>query len=108
MLHHETRSGRYVAQPTGYQAFIPAHLPPDPAVLIDVDLTLLLSRADQAVGRLDGIAETVPNPDLFVAMYIRREAVLRSQIEGTQSSLDDVLTFELDPQAQGLPYDVVE
>jgi len=50
----------------------------------------------------------VPNPDLFVAMYIRREAVLRSQIEGTQSSLDDVLTFELDPQAQGLPYDVVE
>ncbi len=108
MTTSEARSGHYVTQPTGYRAFIPAHLPPNPAILIDADLALLLSRADQAVGRLDGIAETVPNPDLFVAMYIRREAVLSSQIEGTQSSLDDVLTFELDPQAQGLPYDVVE
>jgi len=55
----------------------------------------ILSRADQAVGRLDGLSQTLPNPELFVAMYVRREAVLSSQIEGTQSTLDDVLAYEL-------------
>jgi Fic family protein len=59
---------------------------------------VLLSRADQAIGRLDGVTSTLPDPDLFVAMYVRQEAVLSSQIEGTQSSLDDVLTFEIDPR----------
>lgn len=102
------RSGRYVSQPTGYRTFVPAPLPPTPPIHLDGALSLLLSRADRAVGRLDGVAETLPNPDLFVAMYTRREAVLSSQIEGTQSSLDDVLAYELDPEARGLPYDVVE
>jgi Fic family protein len=50
-------------------------------------MAALLSRADRSVGRLDGLAETLPNPDLFVAMYVRREAVLSSQIEGTQSTV---------------------
>jgi len=68
----------------------------------------LLSRADQAVGRLDGVTRTLPNPDLFVAMYVRREAVESSQIEGTQSTLEDVLTFELDPRQRRLPQDVEE
>src|SRR5215208_1211845 len=68
----------------------------------------LLSRADQAVGRLDGVARTLPNPDLFVAMYVRREAVLSSQIEGTQSTMDDLLKFELDQRVEGLPQDVNE
>jgi len=67
-----------------------------------------LSQADQAIGRLDGVARTLPNPDLFVAMYVRREAVLSSQIEGTQSTLQDVLTFELDARGVALPRDVVE
>jgi Fic family protein len=53
-----------------------------------------LSRADLALGRLDGVCSTLPNPDLFVSMYVRREAVLSSQIEGTQASLADVLRFE--------------
>ncbi len=75
---------------------------------MDSALVGLLSRADQAVGRLDGVAQILPNPDLFVAMYVRREAVLSSQIEGTQSSLDDVLAFELDPNVRGLPNDVGE
>lgn len=66
------------------------------------------SRADQALGRLDGITQTLPNPDLFVAMYVRREAVLSSQIEGTQSTLEDVLSFELDPHGRDLPDDVTE
>lgn len=68
----------------------------------------LLSRADQALGRLDGLTQTLPNPDLFVAMYVRREAVLSSQIEGTQSTLDDVLDFELDAQGRELPKDIEE
>lgn len=102
------RAGRFVKQPQGYRAFIPAPLPPDPPIAMDANLAALLSRADQAVGRLDGVTQILPNPDLFVAMYVRREAVLSSQIEGTQSSLDDVLTFELDSTLRGLPNDVGE
>lgn len=102
------RAGRYVQQPTGYRALIPAPLPPDPPVMIDGATAGLLSIADQALGRLDGITQTLPNPDLFVAMYVRREAVLSSQIEGTQSTLEDVLTFELDPAERDLPLDVEE
>lgn len=81
------RSGRYVKQPTGYRAFIPAPLPPDPEVHVDAELLCLLSEADRALGRLDGATSILPNPDLFVAMYVRQEAVLSSQIEGTQSTL---------------------
>ncbi len=102
------RAGRYVKQLTGYKAFIPSPLPPDPPLKIDDDLLSLLSQADQALGRLDGQAATLPNPDLFVAMYVRREAVLSSQIEGTQSSLNDVLDYELDPSGKHLPEDVDE
>ncbi|MGA2513513.1 MAG: Fic family protein [Candidatus Limnocylindrales bacterium] len=102
-----TRAGRYVRQPTGYSAFVPAPLPPDPPLQLGT-LVPLLSRADQAIGRLDGVGRTLPNPDLFVAMYVRREAVLSSQIEGTQSSLDDVLAFELDGSRTRFPDDVAE
>jgi Fic family protein len=100
--------GRYVQQPAGYRAFIPAPLPPEPPVHVDPTMLALLSRADQVLGRLDGTSSTMPNPDLFVAMYVRREAVLSSQIEGTQSTLEDVLAFELDERGQGLPRDVEE
>jgi Fic family protein len=102
------RAGRYVRQPAGYHAFIPAPLPPDPPVEIAESLGPLLSRADQAIGRLDGATFMLPDPNLFVAMYVRQEAVLSSQIEGTQSSLDDVLTFELDPDGIEVPADVTE
>jgi Fic family protein len=101
-------AGHYVRQPTGYRAFIPAPLPPDPPIQLDPATIALLSRADQAIGRLDGVAQTLPNPDLFVAMYVRREAVDSSQIEGTQSTLEDVLAFELDPNLRNLPDDVGE
>src|SRR5579884_1917656 len=103
-----SRSGRYVRQPTGYRAFIPAPLPPDPAVSLDLSLISLLSHADQAVGRLDGVTHTLINPDLFVAMYVRREAVLSSQIEGTQSTLDDLLAVELQPRVAEIARDVDE
>ena len=103
-----TQAGRFAKQPQGYEAFVPEPLPPDPAVEIDGEMLAVLSAADQALGRLDGVIQTVPNPDLFVAMYVRREAVLSSQIEGTQSTLDDLLAADLEPAAAGLPDDVEE
>lgn len=103
-----SRAGRFVRQPAGYRAFIPAPLPPDPPIQLDQPTIALLSRADQAVGRLDGVAQTLPNPDLFLAMYVRREAVDSSQVEGTQSTLEDVLAFELNPRSHDLPNDVSE
>ncbi len=104
----KARAGRYERQPSGYRAFIPANLPPQPAVRLDGELQDLLSKADYALGRLDGAVLTLPNPDLFVFMYVRKEAVLSSQIEGTQSSLQDLLAAEaaiLDPHR---PRDVDE
>jgi Fic family protein len=89
-----SRAGRYVRQPSGYGAFLPAPLPPNPPVRLEGGLRVLLSRADRALGRLDGSVATLPNPDLFVFMYVRKEAVLSSQIEGTQSSLQDLLAAE--------------
>ena len=82
---------------------MPAPLPPDPPVAMDPELNKLLSQADRMWGRLDGIGAVLPNPDLFVAMYVRQEAVLSSQIEGTQSTLEDVLQFEIDETANDLP-----
>src|SRR5215472_4620531 len=100
------RAGRYVKQPADYSAFIPSPLPPEPNVQMDAELTRLLSDADRALGRLDGVASVVPNPDLFVGMYVRQEAVLSSQIEGTQSTLEDVLQYEIDEKGRELPKDV--
>src|SRR5216683_1902274 len=87
------RSGRYVRQPEGYSAFYPATYPPADLQL-DAKRIDALSRADHELGRLVGATEILPNPDLFVRMYVRREAVLSSQIEGTQASLMDVLEYE--------------
>jgi Fic family protein len=94
------RAGRFVSQLTGYQAFIPRPLPPDPPLAFDLELLSLVSEADRALGELNGVVRLLPNPDLFVAMYVRREAVLSSQIEGTQASLTDVLRFEADEDGQ--------
>ena len=101
------RAGRYVRQPTGYRAFIPVPLPPDPPLQLGGEIQLLLSQADRALGRLDGSIVTLPNPDLLVFMYVRKEAVLSSQIEGTQSSLQDLLAAEADLfDSQRTPKDV--
>jgi Fic family protein len=103
------RSGTYETQPNGHKAFIPAALPPNPPINLDPELWDLLSKADRALGRLDGATETLPNPNLFVAMYVRKEAVLSSQIEGTQASLDDLLEFEAEiSRARDGHGDVVE
>ena len=89
-----TRAGRYIKQLSGYRAFIPEALPPQPPVQITDKLQHLLSEADRALGRLDGSIQILPDADIFVYMYVRKEAVLSSQIEGTQSSLQDLLTAE--------------
>lgn len=102
------RAGTYVPQVGGYEAFDPAPLPPRPPIKLDLKLASLVSRADQAIGRLDGEIRNMPNPDFFVAMYVRREAVLSSQIEGTQSTLEDLLAVELVPRVADLSNDVDE
>ena len=104
------RAGRYIRQIRGYRAFVPAPLPPYPPIRMEGELAALLSQADRALGRLDGSIQTLPNPELFVLMYVRREAVLSSQIEGTQSSLQDVLEAEaqvLAPQRRARVNEVV-
>jgi Fic family protein len=87
---------------------MPEQLPPHPPIVFAGDLQSLLSRADRALGRLDGSIQTLPHPDLFVAMYVRKEAVLSSQIEGTQSSLQDVLAAEARVLSRDRPNDVDE
>jgi Fic family protein len=102
------RAGRYIQQPSGYKAFVPAPLPPEPAIAYSGELQTLLSAADRDIGRLDALASLLPNPDLFVAMYVRHEAVLSSQIEGTQSTLEDVLAYEAEAVLDDTPKDVAE
>ena len=103
-----TRTGRLIRQPSGYAAFIPEPLPPNPPVEIDDEMLALVSRADRRLGRLDGSVQTLPDADLFVLMYVRKEAVLSSQIEGTQSSLIDVLEAEAEILDPTRPTDVDE
>ena len=101
------RAGRFIKQPSGYLAFIPATLPPDPPLNFDSELIRLLAEANRELGRLDGAAEYYQS-DLFVAMYVKKEAVLSSQIEGTQASLVDVLEFGAEENLATIPEDVGE
>ena len=106
MPDEATRIGRYVETAYGAEvvrAYVPPPLPPIPPVRLDTLLSRL-SAADQAVGRLDGISVLLPDKGLFLYMYVRKEAVLSSQIEGTQSTLSDLLKFEAEA-AQGRPID---
>lgn len=88
------------------RAFVPAPLPPNPPLVLDGALQQGLESAVLAIGRLDGVSTLLPDPKLFLFTYVRKEAVLSSQIEGTQSSLSDLLLFELE-EAPGVPLDDV-
>lgn len=90
---HRRRTGEFRPQAGGYAAFVPEPLRPD-MLNLDAELSRLLGDAASALGRLDGAAMTLPDPDLFVTMYSLKEALLSSQIEGTQASLVDVLQYE--------------
>jgi Fic family protein len=103
-----TRKGHYVTTSVAQEsvrAFVPPPLPPDPPIDV-VGLLGRLSAAERAIGRLDGIAVLLPQQELFLYMYVRKEAVLSSQIEGTQSTLVDLLRFESEAEA-GQPFDDV-
>ncbi len=100
-------TGRYeIATTVGeaVRAFVPDPLPPRPPIDLSGPRQRRLEQALLACGRLDGVSALLPDPDLFLYGYVRREAVLSSQIEGTQSSLSDLLLFELD-DAPGVPFD---
>lgn len=77
-----------------YSTYTPHPLPPEPPLNLTPEDQILLGEADRALGRLDGITPILPDPDLFIYFYIRKEALMSSQIEGTQSSLSDLLLFE--------------
>jgi Fic family protein len=103
------RAGSFIRTSSGGETFFifhPRPLPPDPTLDIDIELQDLLDSANQALGRLDGVTLLLPNADQFLYSYIRKEAVLSSQIEGTQSSLSDLLLFEHDV-APGVPIEDV-
>ena len=102
-------TGHYVTSTTNglaHQAFVPLALPPDPPLRVDPLLDELRERALVAVGELKGVTRVLPDTRLFLYHYVRKEALLSSQIEGTQSSLSDLLLFEMD-EAPGVPIDDV-
>ena len=103
-------SGHYLTVSTvgePVKAFVPSPLPPDPAIDWSPKLLRLVDEAQRAIGRLESIGDLLPETPLFLYSYVRKEAVLSSMIEGTQSSLSDLLTFELD-QMPGVPLDDVQ
>ena len=103
-------TGHYVASIAGgvkCKAFVPAPLPPTPALQLDNKLQSRINRAMLALGRLDAISTLLPDAHLFLYSYVRKEAVMSSQIEGNQSSLNDLMLFEMEGQA-GVPMDDVQ
>jgi Fic family protein len=106
---HVTRIGQKIAISTAgerAEAYVPPRLPPVPPIQMD-RLYTRLERANRAIGRLDGVASILPDTPLFLYMYVRKEALLSSQIEGTQSSLSELLLFESE-EAPGVPLDDVQ
>lgn len=91
---NSNRSGYFRKTATGYKAFFPKGLPPEPAIALVGNLQLQLSAADRALSALNMVISVLPNPELLTGMFIQKEALLSSQIEGTQSSLVDVLGAE--------------
>lgn len=103
------QTGRHIVSRAGgeeVRAFVPNPLPPEPPLELTGSRQLALEQATVALGRLDSVTALLPDPHLFLYAYVRREAVLSSQIEGTQSSLSDLLLFELE-DAPGVPIDDV-
>lgn len=104
------RTGEYVSCSVGeerYQAFVPTSLPFDPPLQLSATDQDLIEKANRALGRLDGLAALLPDTSLFIYLYVRKEAVLSSQIEGTQSSFADLLLYESN-EVPGVPLDDVE
>jgi hypothetical protein len=105
------RSGKYISNLYGkleYKSFKPSILPPKPGIIYDAYLVELISEANRQIGVLDGISKKIPNIDLFIALYVRKEALLSSQIEGTQATLDDILNPYLDDNKNLLHFQILQ
>ncbi len=106
----ETRAGGYRENFSGdsaYKSFLPKPLPPYPDLNLDKEMMDLLSKANRSIGTLEGASRHIPNIDLFIAMYVRKEALLSSQIEGTQATMDDILDPALSENTNQNIQDVV-
>ena len=106
----ENRAGRFVKNLSGdmaYQSFKPSPLPPDPPIEIGTDMLRLLVEANKNIAILESLSSRIPNVDLFVSMYVRKEALMSSQIEGTQCTLDDILNPFIDTNVNQDVSDVV-
>lgn len=104
------RAGKFVDNLTGeatYQSFKPNPLPPVPEILLDEEIVKLVVDANRQLAKLDTASQLISNADLFISMYVRKEALISSQIEGTQCTLDDVLDPEVDMNANLDVSDVV-
>ncbi len=106
----ENRAGKYISNLSGemsYKSFRPSPLPPNPPIQIDDEMLSLLVSAHSQLSLLDGLSRRIPNMDLFVSMYVRKEALLSSQIEGTQATLEDILDPMIDENSNRDVADVV-
>ncbi len=93
------RQGEFIKNLSGdltYYSFKPSKLPPNPKIEYDDDMIAILSEANRSLGKLDGISSEIPNKDIYISMYIRKEALLSSQIEGTQATIDDIFDPQID------------
>jgi len=110
-MYTSNRTGTFVlcstTSPEPFQAFVPHPLPPNPPLKLDEAHYDLMEKANQALGRLDGLSMLLPDTTYFLYHYVRKEAVLSSQIEGTQSSLSDLLLHEM-AEAPGVPLDDIQ
>jgi len=109
-MNQNNRLGSYITCTSAgesYKAYIPASLPPNPPLKLDERHYDLMERANRALGRLDGVTALLPDTSLFLYFYVRKEALLSSQIEGTQSSFSDLLLFE-SKEMPGVPIEDVQ
>jgi Fic family protein len=110
MITMNNRAGEYKLNLSGklqYKSFLPKLLPPNPPLNLDEETINLLSKANRSLGILEGISRQVPNIELFVSMYVRKEALLSSQIEGTQATLDDILDPNIEENTNQNVADVI-
>jgi Fic family protein len=106
----KNRAGEYRKNPSGelqYKSFVPRPLPPNPPIDYDKGIISILTKANKSLGVLEGISSQVPDVDLFVSMYVRKEALLSSQIEGTQATLDDILDPDIEENTNQQVADVI-
>lgn len=106
----KNRAGKTVQNLSGemvYTSFYPQPLPPQPNIEIDTEMQQLLIDAHKKLALLNGLSDRIPNKDLFISMYVRKEALVSSQIEGTQCTLEDVLNPEVDENVNADVSDVV-